>query len=90
MHCNNYIKSELGPDVSVAFPEKPINAWTLGNYEYLISAEVTITNNTANTTTKKYACRISYNNGDNDEGALDFENWSILGLSGLDDVKNTD
>jgi hypothetical protein len=85
MHCNNYIKSELGPDVTIIFPEKPLNAWTLGNYQYLISAEITITNNTASTSTKKYACRITYNNGDNDEGALNFENWSIIGLSGLKD-----
>ena len=84
MHCNNYIKSELGPDVTVAFPEKPLNAWTLGNYQYLISAEVTITSDTAGTSTKKYACRITYNNSDNEEGANDFENWSIIGLSGLD------
>ena len=84
MHCNNYIKSELGSDVSVAFPEKPLNAWTLGNYQYLISAEVTITSDT--TSTKKYVCRITYNNGDNEEGALDSENWSIIGMSGLDDL----
>jgi hypothetical protein len=83
-HCNNYIKSKLGPDVAVIFPEKPLNAWTLGNYQYLISAEVNITG--SNTSTKKYACRITYNNGDNEEGALDFENWSIIGLSGLDDL----
>lgn len=86
MHCNNYIKSELGPDVTITFPEKPLNAWTLGNYQYLINAEVTITSDTAKTSTKKYACRITYNNGDNEEGALDFENWSIIGLSGLDDI----
>ena len=86
MHCNNYIKSELGPDVAITFPEKPLNAWTLGNYQYLISAEVTITSDKVSTSTKKYACRITYNNGDNEEGALDFENWSIIGLSGLDDL----
>ena len=86
MHCNNYIKSELGPDVSVSFPEKPLNAWTLGNYQYLVNAEVTITSDTASASTKKYACRITFNNGDNQEGALDFENWSIIGLSGLDDL----
>ncbi|WP_262965297.1 hypothetical protein [Methylobacter psychrophilus] len=79
-HCNNYIKSELGPDTTVAFPEKPLNAWTLGNYQYLISAEVTVSNST-----KKYACRITYNNGDNEEGSLDFDNWSIIGLSGVTD-----
>jgi hypothetical protein len=84
MHCNNYIKSELGPDVSVTFPEKPINAWTLGNYQYVINAEFSVTDKASNTSTKKYVCRITYNNGDNEEGALDFENWSIIGLSGLD------
>jgi len=85
MHCNNYIKSELGPDVSVTFAEKPLNAWTLGNYQFLISAEATITSDTSSTSIKKYVCRITYNNGDNEEGALDFENWSVIGLTGLDD-----
>ncbi|UOA09927.1 hypothetical protein [Methylobacter sp. S3L5C] len=80
MHCNNYIKSELGPDANIIFPEKPLNAWTLGNYQYLISADVTVSNNS-----KKYACRITYNNGDNEEGALDFDNWSIIGVSGVTD-----
>ena len=83
MHCNNYIKSELGPDVTVVFPEKPLNAWTLGNYQFLISSEVTITGDTASTSTKKYACRITYDNGDNEEGAVEFENWSVIGVSGI-------
>jgi hypothetical protein len=83
MHCNNYIKSELGPDVTVVFPEKPLNAWTLGNYQFLISSEVTITSDTASTRTKKYACRITYDNGDNEEGAVEFENWSVIGVSGI-------
>jgi len=86
MHCNNYIKSELGTDVAIIFPEKPLNAWTLGNYQYLISAEVTITSDATSTSTKKYACRITYNNGDNEEGALDFDNWSIIGVSGIDNM----
>jgi hypothetical protein len=86
MHCNNYIKSELGPDVVITFPEKPLNAWTLGNYQYLINAEVTIANNTSSADVKKYACRITYNNGDNEEGALDFDNWSVIGISGIDNL----
>jgi hypothetical protein len=90
MHCNNYIRSELGSDLTVTFPDKPLNAWTLGNYQYLISADITITSDSSSTSTKKYACRITYNNGDDEEGALDFENWSIIGLSGLDDLQNTD
>ncbi|MGZ5075645.1 MAG: hypothetical protein ACXV9R_03400 [Methylobacter sp.] len=85
-HCNNYIKSKLGPDVSITFPEKPLNAWSLGNYQYVINAEIDITSTTANATTKKYVCRINYKNGDNNEGALDFANWSIEGLSGLDNI----
>jgi hypothetical protein len=83
MHCNNYIKSELGPDVTVVFPEKPLNAWTLGNYQYLISAEISVSGDKTSDGSKKYACRITYNNGDDQEGALDFDNWSIIGLSGI-------
>lgn len=82
MHCNNYIKSELSPDVTVSFHEKPINAWSLGNYQYVINAEIDITN--ANT--KKYVCRITYNDRDDEKGAIDFDNWSIEGLSGLDNI----
>ncbi|WP_340122378.1 hypothetical protein [Methylobacter svalbardensis] len=86
MHCNNYIKSKLGSDVSVSFADKPLNAWSLGNYQYVINAEIDITSPTASTITKKYACRINYKNGDNDEGSLDFANWSVEGLSGLDSI----
>lgn len=83
-HCNNFIKSKLGSDVSVNFPEKPLNAWSLGNYQYVVNAEIDITSATASTVTKKYVCRINYKNGDNEEGSVDFANWSIEGLSGLD------
>ncbi len=86
MHCNTYIKSKLGPDISISFPEKPINAWSLGNYQYVINAEIDISNPTTNSATKKYVCRINYKNGDNEEGSLDYNNWSIDGLSGLDDI----
>lgn len=85
LHCNNYIKSELGTDVSVTFPEKPLNSWSLGNYEYVVNAELNLTS-PSNTTTKKYACRIAYDNGDNLDGALDFDNWSIEGIDGIDEI----
>ena len=85
-HCNSYIKSKLGPDVTINFSEKPLNAWSLGNYQYVINGEMDITSTTASTTTRKYVCRINYKNGDNEEGALDFANWSIEGLSGLDSI----
>ena len=85
MHCNNYIKSELGSDFTVAFPEKPLNSWSLGNYEYVVNAEATFTNS-SNTSTKKYACRIAYQNGDNLDGAANFENWSVGGIDGIDEI----
>jgi hypothetical protein len=85
MHCNNYIKSELGPDVSVTFSQKPLHAWSLGNYQYVVNAELNMTSSSS-TTTKKYACRITYENGDNLEGSLDFDNWSIVGVDGLEGV----
>lgn len=85
MHCNNYIKSELGEDVSITFPEKPLNSWSLGNYEYVVNAEAAFTG-ASSTASKKYACRIAYDNGDNLDGALDFANWSIEGIDGIDEI----
>lgn len=85
-HCNSYIKSELGSKASISFPSKPINAWSLGDYQFVINAEVDITSDTSNTVTKKYVCRINYKNKSDEEGALDSANWSVYGLSGLDDI----
>ncbi|MSP28649.1 MAG: hypothetical protein EXR80_09700 [Methylococcales bacterium] len=82
MHCNNYIKSKAPPNESISFTEKPLKAWDIGNYEYVINAEINVTSN-AVPTTKKYTCRIVYDNGDNQEGLLDIENWSIVGVSNL-------
>jgi hypothetical protein len=85
MHCNTYIKAELGDGVSLTFPDKPLNSWSLGNYEYVVNAELTMTSS-ANTAAKKYACRIAYQDGDNLDGALDFNNWSIEGIDGIDEI----
>lgn len=82
MHCNNYLKSKAEPDVTMNFAEKPLKAWSLGNYQYVINAEISITDN-AGTSTKKYACRITYDKGDNEEDALNIDNWSIIGVSDL-------
>jgi hypothetical protein len=81
-HCNSYIKSELGDKVDVTFPEKPLKAWSFGNYQYIIHSKFTVTGNTSNP--KEYTCRITYNNGDDQEGIADFDNWSIDGVSGLE------
>jgi hypothetical protein len=82
--CNNYIKTEMDPKESITFAEKPINSWSEGNYDYLINGEVTITDETANTSTKKYACRISYNKKEDESGLDDAGNWTVEGLVGLD------
>ncbi len=83
LYCNNHIKDELGADTTITFPKKPINAWSLGNYQYIINAQINVTNSSGSSS-KKYACRITYKNGDNQEGVNDPENWSIEGLDGLD------
>lgn len=83
MQCNNYIKTELGPDMSVTFSKKPLNSWALGNYQYLLNAEVTITGPDS-TTASKYACRITYENGENQEGVMDSENWTVEGVDGVE------
>jgi len=86
MHCNKYVKSELDSELSIAFPDKPINAWSLGNHQYVINAEIGVTNDSSGTMNKKYVCRITYTKGDDETGIADYDNWSIYGLSGLDDL----
>lgn len=85
MHCNNYIKSELGDDVSVNFADKPLNVWDIGNYQFMVNAEINIGDENGKTSTKKYVCRITYDKGEDQEGVLDFDNWTLVGLSGIDD-----
>lgn len=86
IHCNHYIKSELGTDSTITFADKPINVWSFGNYQYIVNSEITTTSNEINnvpSAPKKYVCRITYKGGDDQEGIEDFTNWSIDGLSGL-------
>jgi hypothetical protein len=83
MHCNNYIKSELGPDATVSFSDKPLKSWTMGNYHYLINSELTMANSKT-VGSQKYVCRITFDNGDNQEGVQDMENWSIEGIDGIE------
>lgn len=80
MHCNNYIKSKSAPDTAISFTEKPLKVWDVGNYQYMISAEINSTGSSG-AVTKKYVCRITYNNGDNEEDALEIDNWSIIGVA---------
>ena len=82
-HCNSHISKTLGSETNASFGNKPINAWSLGNYEYIVNADVEISSKDAATAIHHYVCRIQYNNGDDTSGANDFDNWTIGGLTGL-------
>ncbi len=84
--CNAYIVKDLGSKFSVVFPKEPINSWDIGNYEYVINADIQITPANAATLTKRYACNIKYKNKSDIAGVADLDNWSIDGLSGLSDL----
>lgn len=83
-HCNTEIKKSLGDGATANFPSKAINSWTMGNYQYIINGEFSLTTSGGEIKNHKYACRISYKNGENEEGAENFDNWSIEGISGVD------
>lgn len=85
MHCNNHIRHELDSELTINFPDKPINAWNIGNHEYVINAEIEFITNDTLPVFKKYVCRISYSKGNDELEAMNFDNWSIYGLSGLND-----
>ena len=86
MHCNNYVNEEIGSESAITIPTEPINAWDIGGYQYVINAEVEISSSTDAPSFKKYVCRIEYDNGSDQDGVMDSENWSVHGLSGLDDI----
>lgn len=84
--CNDYIKSELGEKFTISFSSAPINTWGLGNYEYLINADVNINTNNSPAKTERYACRIQYDKSNDNNDTANNENWSIIGVSGIDDL----
>lgn len=87
-HCNTHLKEKIeNESIKVTLPEKPLNAWSLGNYEYVVSAEADVVEG-EKTRKQKYLCRISYKNGDDTSGAANFENWSLDGLSDLESNPN--
>ncbi|QCW84927.1 hypothetical protein EQU24_19315 [Methylotuvimicrobium buryatense] len=84
--CNNYIKEELDTKYSAFFSAQPLNAWGIGNYQYVINAEVEIASPDTASITRRYACRIKYKKGDDQSGILNTDNWSVDGLSGIDEL----
>ncbi len=84
--CNLYIANELGTDFSTSFSSKPINAWGLGNYHYVINADIDLTPSDAQSFTRRYVCRIKYNKGNDQSGVTSPDNWTVEGVSGLDEL----
>jgi hypothetical protein len=84
--CNAYVAKDLGSKFSVVFSKEPINSWDIGNYEYVINADIQIAEASSVAVTKRYACNIKYKNKDNVAGVSDANNWTIDGLSGIDDL----
>ena len=82
-HCNSYINSNIDSEASASFASQPLNAWSIGNYEYIINAEVDIASKEAPSTIYHYVCRIQYENGDDLSGANNIDNWSIEGITGI-------
>lgn len=81
-HCNRYMKDKAAEGTTLGFAEQPLKAWDIGNHQYIINAEIKVTHE-GKITDKKYVCRITYDKGDNEEDALNFESWSVIGVSGL-------
>ncbi|WP_305909224.1 hypothetical protein Q9L42_006560 [Methylomarinum sp. Ch1-1] len=84
--CNFYIANDLDSDIVVSFTSQPVNAWNLGNFQYVINADIDIMPENAAAFTRRYVCRIKYDNGNDPSGAANSDNWSIDGISGLDDL----
>ena len=87
-HCNEYIKSELDEGTVVEFNEKPINAWSLGNFQFVVNGELNVTSakDAGVVGIKKYVCRIHFGEGEHQEKAGDYKEWDIEGLTGLESI----
>ena len=84
-HCNTFISKDLGEDQPLTFANQPTNVWSLGNYEYIVNADVEILPKDAPSKIHHYVCRIQYSNGDDLSGSSNIDNWNFEGVSGLTD-----
>lgn len=84
-HCNNHIKSKSPNNIPVSFSEHPINAWSLGNYHYVINGEAETAAGTSTSSVHRYVCRIYYTKGDDQSEINNPDSWEVEGISGLPD-----
>lgn len=83
MQCNKIIREEIDTEVNILFPSEPLQSWSLGNFKYIINAEIEMSNTDGQSFFKRYACHIQYDEGSNIDDALDPDNWTLNGLSGI-------
>jgi len=83
IQCNKAIRNEIDEETNITFPSEPLQAWSLGNYKYIVNAEIELSENSGSSFFKKYACQIQYDEGSDLEGVMNSDNWSITGLSGI-------
>lgn len=84
--CNSYIENEILNNYTLTFAAKPLNVFGLGNFQYVMNADVEIMPATGMPVFKRYACLIKYHKGSDGSGLANVDNWSVEGISGLDDI----
>lgn len=83
IQCNKEVRNEIDSETNIIFPSEPLQSWTLGNYKYIVNAEIEVSSGDGSSLFKKYACSIQYDEGSNLESVMDSDNWTILGISGI-------
>ncbi|MBE0469653.1 MAG: hypothetical protein IBX55_09140 [Methyloprofundus sp.] len=83
MQCNKEIREKIDSETNITFPAQPLQSWSLGNYRYIINAEIELSPPSGAAFFKKYACQIQYEEESNLEAVMDSDNWSVTGISGL-------
>ena len=81
--CNIEIRNIIDDETLINFPINPLQSWSLGNYKYLINADIELINASGESFFRKYACQIQYDEGSDLTGIMDSDNWDISGLSGI-------
>jgi len=84
--CNAYIANNELPDYTVTFSQAAINAFSLGNFRYVVNADIDIQPADSTAFTRRYVCRIKFSNDEDNTDTSTPDNWSIEGLSGLENI----
>ncbi|NOQ77040.1 MAG: hypothetical protein GQ475_04465 [Methylococcaceae bacterium] len=84
--CNSYIANHELSDYTVTSSQASINAFSLGNFRYVVNADIGIQPSDSASFTRRYVCRIKYANDEDNTDISNPDNWSVEGLSGLENI----